>query len=232
MSTRMESVAVVEFFQKGGPLMWVLLALSVVAVAVILDRIVVYLGYGLWPDRWLRSLEDCLRQGRMAEAEASAKKNPHPVSRVVETYLDNRNLPGKVRMEAVKRAGSLALEKVEARIRVLAAIAHLSPLIGLLGTVIGMVVAFSQIQALQGTVKPGDLAGGIWEALLTTVFGLAVAIPSMAAFHAFESHADKIARRMEMAIGILDEVLDAGQAEISSPESLRPETSEDWSTVS
>ncbi len=228
----MESVAVVEFFQKGGPLMWVLLALSVVAVAVILDRIVVYLSYGLWPDRWLRGLEDSLREGRIEEAGASAKNNPHPVARVVEAYLDNRNLPGKIRLEAVKRAGSLSLEKVEARIRVLAAIAHLSPLIGLLGTVIGMVVAFSQIQALQGTVKPGDLAGGIWEALLTTVFGLAVAIPSMAAFHAFESHADKIARRMEMAIGILDEVLDAGQADVSRAESLRIETSEDWSTVS
>jgi hypothetical protein len=74
----------------------------------------------------------------------------------------------------------------------------------------GMVVAFARIESIDGAPKPSDLAGGIWEALLTTVFGLVVAIPCMAAYHAFESHADKIARRMELAVTALDDALQPG----------------------
>jgi biopolymer transport protein ExbB len=122
--------------------------------------------------------------------------------------------PAKIRRDNVGRRGTLVLEDVERRLRVLAAIAHLAPLVGLLGTVVGMVVAFAQIQELQGAAKPADLAGGIWEALLTTVFGLVVAIPSMAAFHGFESHADKIARRMEMAVTELDDLFESPGEEV------------------
>jgi biopolymer transport protein ExbB len=110
-------------------------------------------------------------------------------------------------VDNVKRAGALVLEGVEKRLRVLAAISHLAPLVGLLGTVTGMVMAFARIETLEGAPRPADLAGGIWEALLTTVFGLAVAIPCMAAYHAYDSVADKIARRMELAITALDDVL-------------------------
>jgi biopolymer transport protein ExbB len=126
---------------------------------------------------------------------------------VVQTYLEELDRPTKVRQDNLRRTGSLALEAVEKNLRILAALAHLSPLVGLLGTVQGMVVAFSRIESIQGTVKPSDLAGGIWEALLTTVFGLVIAIPCMAFYHAFEGHADKIARRMELAVTSLDDLL-------------------------
>lgn len=141
----------------------------------------------------------------------------HPVARVAQTYLEQLNRPEKVRQDNVRRTGSVALESVEKNLRILAALAHLAPLVGLLGTVIGMVVAFSQIQSIQGTVKPSDLAGGIWEALLTTVFGLVVAIPCMALYHAFEGHADKIARRMEMAVTSLDDLLSPSSPPLSPP---------------
>lgn len=199
-----------EYFFLGGILMWVLLGCSIVGVAVILERGVIYLRYGLNSDRWLGGVLRDLRGGDVAGVLGRAGQCRHPVARVVEVYLGGLERSAGIRRENVKRAGSLELERVEKRLRVLAAIAHIAPLVGLLGTVAGMVVAFAEIQALQGTVRPSDLAGGIWEALLTTVFGLAIAIPCMAAFHAYESHADKIARRMEWAVSALDDVLDVG----------------------
>ncbi len=222
-----------EYFEKGGVLMWVLLGCSVMAVAVIVERAVVYLAYGLRPDRWFDTVLAKIRCGQIAEASAEAEKCRHPVAKIVGEYLENLNRPAKVRLDNVRRRGSLLLEDVERRLRVLAAISHLAPLVGLLGTVVGMVAAFASIQALEGAAKPADLAGGIWEALLTTVFGLAVAIPCMAAFHAFESHADKIARRMELAVTSLDDVFspagDEGEDE-KRPAAARAET-EDWNSV-
>ena len=200
----------VDYMNKGGALMWVLLAFSVVGVAVILDRLAVYASYGFNPDRWLKKILADLESGRVESALASARASRHPVARVVEVYLENLGRPARVRVDNVKREGALVLEKVEKRLRLLAAISHLAPLVGLLGTVTGMVLAFARIETLDGAPKPSDLAGGIWEALLTTVFGLVVAIPCMAAYHAFESHADKIARRMELAVTALDDALQPG----------------------
>jgi len=199
-----------DYMTKGGALMWVLLAFSVVGLAVILDRLAVYASYGLDPDRWLKKILADLESGRVESALASARASRHPVARVVEVYLENLGRPARVRVDNVKREGALVLEKVEKRLRILAAISHLAPLVGLLGTVTGMVLAFARIETLDGAPKPSDLAGGIWEALLTTVFGLVVAIPCMAAYHAFESHADKIARRMELAVTALDDALQPG----------------------
>lgn len=209
--------------------MWVLLVLSVVALAVIIERAAVYLWFGLRPGEWMEQQHRLLRENQVARVVENARQNRHPVARVVEAYLVNLPRPHKLRMDAVKQTGSRVLEQVEARLRILAAIAHLSPLIGLLGTVVGMVVAFAQIQSLQGTVKPSDLAGGIWEALLTTVFGLVVAIPCMAAFHAFESHSDRISRRMQLAVTAVEDALNV--TESSQPEAGAAPTDEEWSTV-
>ena len=127
--------------------------------------------------------------------------------------------------------GSLVLESVEKNLRILAALAHLSPLVGLLGTVQGMVVAFSKIESIQGTVKPSDLAGGIWEALLTTVFGLLIAIPCMALYHAFEGHADKIARRMKWAVTALDDLLSPSSLPAVTTKPRQRAQEEEFSTV-
>lgn len=210
--------------------MWVLLACSVVSLAIIAERALVYCWYGLRPDAWLERLLIELRAGKKVTASEMAKKSHHPVGVVAEAFLSRLDRPASIRKEAVVRTGSLTLERVEARLRILAAIAHIAPLLGLLGTVLGMVVAFSEIQALEGTVKPSDLAGGIWEALLTTVFGLIVAIPAMAAFHAFESHSDKIARRMELAVGAIEEALGIVHPGKTGDVTL-PTSVEDWNTV-
>jgi biopolymer transport protein ExbB len=171
-----------------------------------------------------------LRRGDVAGALAISVASPHPVAKVAAVYLRNLLRPADLRIELVRREGSLQLERVEKRLRVLAAISHLAPLLGLLGTVIGMVLAFAKIEGLQGAMKPGDLAGGIWQALLTTVFGLAVAIPCMAAYHGFEGLADKIARRMQFVVTALDEASGTTGGAVSD-EAARDKEKDDWSVV-
>jgi biopolymer transport protein ExbB len=222
----MESM--MDMFQRGGLLMWVLLGFSIVAVAVIAERALVYLRYGLHADAWFERLLGEVRAGRADAALGMAALSPHPVARVAEEYLRNLDRPARTRRDNVGRRGTLVLEGVERHLRLLAAIAHLAPLVGLLGTVTGMVTAFAQIQVLQGAARPADLAGGIWEALLTTVFGLLVAIPSMAAFHGFESHADKIARRMEMAVSALDDLFEGSGEEEAVADSASRDS---WTSV-
>ncbi|MBI3999502.1 MAG: MotA/TolQ/ExbB proton channel family protein [Candidatus Omnitrophica bacterium] len=184
--------------------MWPLLACSIIAVAIIVER-----SYYFWRlrfnyARFNEELKAFLTKRKMKEALALCRKHPNPVPRIAEHYL--KNLQSDVlRNDILKREGSIALEKVETRLRALAALTHIAPLLGLFGTVTGLVSAFHQIELLGGQVQPGDLAAGIWEALITTVFGLMIAIPSMVAYHGFESKADRIARRMQFIVSELDE---------------------------
>ncbi|NBS14365.1 MAG: MotA/TolQ/ExbB proton channel family protein [Verrucomicrobia bacterium] len=229
----MQSMSLGDLFARGGSLMWVLLAFSFVALAVTVERVLTYTYYGFTPDRWFESILQKIRTSGVSSTLTQVSHCRHPVARVVQTYLEQIDRPAKIREDNVRRTGSHVLESVEKNLRILAALAHLSPLVGLLGTVIGMVLAFSQIQSIQGTVKPSDLAGGIWEALLTTVFGLVVAIPCMALYHAMEGHADKIARRMEWAVTALDDLFAVSPAPGTSSNSTsrRRNPNEEFSAI-
>lgn len=226
----MENLSIYDVFLRGGFVMWPLLFCSILGAAVILERGLFFARMGMDTKRFEDGVAAKLRRGDMAGALAMSVASPHPVARVAAVYLRNLLRPAELRTELVRREGSLQLERVEKRLRVLAAISHLAPLLGLLGTVIGMVVAFATIEGLKQAASPADLAGGIWEALLTTVFGLAVAIPCMAAYHGFEGLADKIARRMQFVVTALDEASGTTGGAVAD-ESEREKTDEDWSVV-
>jgi biopolymer transport protein ExbB len=194
----------IELFRKGGFAMWPLLACSILAVAIIAERSFYFWRLRFNYGKFNSELKDFLAKRKLKEALKLCRIHPNPVPRIAEYYL--KNLKNDVlRGEILKKEGSLALEKIETRLQALAAITHIAPLLGLLGTVTGLVTAFHQIELLGGQVQPSDLAAGIWEALITTVYGLVIAIPAMAAYHGFESVADKIARRMQFVISELDE---------------------------
>ena len=184
--------------------MWPLLVCNIVGVAITMERVIFFFRLRFDYDKFASELKALLAKKNYKDAVAMCKRSANPVASVAENYL--RNLDhDEVRDDVLKRIGSLALEKVEAHLRTLASITHISPLLGLLGTVTGLVSAFHRIEMLGGQVQPGDLAAGIWEALITTVFGLVIAIPSMAAYHGFETIADRIARRMQFIVSELDE---------------------------
>ena len=157
----MDKLSLYDVFLRGGPVMWPLLLCSILGAAVILERGLFFLRMGMDTRRFEEGVAAKLRRGDLAGALAMSLASSHPVARVAAVYLRNLLRPADLRTELVRREGSLQLERVEKRLRVLAAISHLAPLLGLLGTVIGMVLAFAKIEGLQGAMKPGDMAGGI-----------------------------------------------------------------------
>lgn len=194
-----------QLFNKGGFAMWPLLFCSVIGAAIILERFIYFQRIRLNYSRFRIKLKKLIAENQLREAAVLCRKHPNPVARISSEYLKHLD-DDILRDDVLKREGSIALEKVEARLRGLAAITHIAPLLGLLGTVAGLVTAFHQIELIGGQVQPSDLAQGIWAALVTTVFGLVVAIPCMAAYHGFESGADKIARQMQFIVSELNEV--------------------------
>lgn len=193
-----------QLFFKGGFAMWPLLVCSMVGAAIMAERALYFFRIRLDDEKFWSELEALLVKKNLKEAELLCRRSASPIARLAGDYLHNLKRDD-LRSDILKREGSLALEKVENRLRGLAAITHIAPLLGLLGTVTGLVAAFHRIEVLGGQVQPGDLAAGIWEALITTVYGLLIAIPCMAAYHGFESQADRIARRMQFMVSKLDE---------------------------
>jgi len=196
-----------DLFFRGGAVMWPLLLCSVIAVALAVDRAVVHLRARLDYRRFVEQLRSLILDRRLADAVNLCRSLRSPIARTAEAYLRNLNLDDAMRAAIVEREGAESLELIEKRQRGLSVVAHIATLLGLLGTVAGLVSAFHRIELAAGQVEPSELASGIWAALLTTVFGLTIAIPSFVAFHLCESRADRIARRMGFIVSYLDQWL-------------------------
>lgn len=192
-----------ELFTKTGFTRWPLLICSIVGVAIIIERMIYFYRMRFDYAQFSRDLFILLRGKQLMKAIHFCQDRKHPVAEVAGAYLNN--LTNRRRDSILTRVGSVGIEKVEKRLRGLATITHVAPLLGLLGTVTGLVTAFHAIELTGGQVQAQDLASGIWEALVSTVFGLVVAIPCMVAYHGFESQADTIARRMKSIVAELDE---------------------------
>jgi len=127
----------------------------------------------------------------------------NPIARVIETatqICSQENIDHAIAREEIVRVATLQLANVRSFLRVIEVIAVLSPLLGLFGTVLGMIEAFQRLEEAGTTVNPAVLSGGIWEALLTTATGLAVAIPAIIALHGLEQRIDNFKLAMEDAM--------------------------------
>jgi biopolymer transport protein ExbB len=194
-----------RMFQQSGPLGWPLLACSVLAVGVALERILVFFWRGTSYPRFVARLKEALADGGVSGARQMLGAERSPLARVAEAYLEHERSPNGLREEIVAREASMRLSDLERRVHWLSVIGSLAPMIGLLGTVLGLVQAFKQIESLGGQVQPGDLAEGIWTALLTTVFGLSVALPSLAIYHFLENRVGAIHLQMQWLTATLNE---------------------------
>jgi biopolymer transport protein ExbB len=196
-----------ELFEKGGVCMWPLLACSIVGLAIVLERLFLFLWLRLDFDRFIRRLEPILRSGHIEEAKQLLRGYRSPVALVASVYLAHAHSPQAIRDEVVSREGSKQVARLERRMNWLATVASISTLLGLLGTVTGLVSAFHEIELKAGQVQPGDLAAGIWEALITTVNGLVIAIPCMAAYQLLDHWAGAVALQMQWIAAHLNEWL-------------------------
>jgi len=196
--------------QKGGPLLYLIVVCSVLAFAVLLERIYHLYKAKIDTDRFMHEIANVLRRNRIMEALDICDKTPGPIARILKSGIMKHDRPKTEIREAIEDTALHEVPSLEKNLGVLATIAHITPLLGLLGTVVGMVRAFQVIQekaTLLQPVNPGDLAGGIWEALITTVAGLSVAIPTYVAYNYLVSCVDGFVLDMEKSASDLVNIL-------------------------
>jgi biopolymer transport protein ExbB len=208
------AVEPIVLLAKGGPVMAVLLALSVVALAIILVKLYQFARARLGRTDFIDPVIAAL--GADDDALALLAREPHPAARVMETAIvaaGNARLGPEDRDAEIGRVGTAEIRNLESHLRGLEVIANLSPLLGLLGTVLGMIKAFAKLESAGSKVDPALLAGGIWEALLTTAFGLVIAIPALAAFYMLEGRVETVRATMkDAATRVLGVVAPAARA--------------------
>jgi biopolymer transport protein ExbB len=199
--------SVYDIVVSGGLLMWPIALCSVVALAFIVERALRLREHELGSRPYGRAIVDALAAGGPTQALAACEREPRPLGRILETGLRRAERPVLEREKAVEDAGARELARLNARLRPLAAISVLAPLLGFLGTVFGMIQAFLDIALKQGLGRPELLAAGISQALVTTAAGLCVAIPAQAAYFWFRARVERFARRSEDLYLELDEGL-------------------------
>ena len=201
---------------KGGPLMFLILMCSIIAVAVIIEKIWHLRRAEINTGLFMEDISKTLRRNKIVNAIDKCNAMPGPIAHIVKAGILKHDRGRSEIKEAIEDAGLHEIPRLEKNLGILATIAHISPLLGLLGTVTGMVRAFQVIEQKSVSlvpVNPGDLAGGIWEALITTVAGLAVAIPAYVAYNFLVSKVDGFVLEMEKSATGLVNVLGAKREE-------------------
>lgn len=191
------AIEMLEFFLKGGPLMWPILLCSVISAAIVLERLYKFHQVRIKVPNISSRVKNLLKEEKATEAIKLCESINDPVAHILAIGIRIRKRSIEEQEKMISRAGSKIIRQLEKNLRGLAIIGNIAPLLGLLGTVTGMIKAFMKIQDLDGRVDASILAGGIWEALITTAAGLAIAIPTLVAYHYFEGKVDNIGVRMK-----------------------------------
>ena len=194
----------IEVFEKGGVLMYPIFISSLVAVTIFFERMFYLKGIKTKSKRFVLRLNNLIKKGSINLAISACRKSPTPISQIMLAGLMKYGQSRKEIKEAIEDSANQEIPLLEKHLSTLATIGNITPLLGLLGTVFGMIKAFNVI-AVMGVGKPEALAGGISEALLTTAFGLSIAIPTIVIYNYLSNRVDKIIREMEVScVDLLD----------------------------
>ncbi len=199
------SITVIRFMQDGGILMWPILLCSIIGMGISVERFVSLRRSSIDTREFMDTMRQVLRQGSPQDAIETCERTNAPIARVFRAGVLKHGRKKSDIREAIENAGSMEIPRLERYLSALATCANIAPLLGLLGTVQGMIMAFAQIQHKRGQVSPADLAEGISTALYTTAFGLTVAIPLLVLYNYFTSRVEDLVVEME---GSSTELLD------------------------
>jgi len=197
----------INIITGGGWLMIPILACSLISISLILERFFSLRRARAYSKDLMDNIREILKHNRIAEAITLCEETGGPLAFILKAGLMKKGMPRVEIREAIEDAGLLVIPSLERYLSVLATIANITPLLGLLGTVVGMTEAFMVIQSHGGAVTPGDLAGGIGTALLTTVWGLIVAIPTLVAYNYYVTQVDSMVWEMEILSSELLDIL-------------------------
>jgi biopolymer transport protein ExbB len=194
------SVSFSELFDRGGPLMWPLAALSILAVAFVIYGFISLREEQVVPRDLRRELLARLRTGSLREARAACGEAACPMSEIALAamdYLETEDVDPRLLKDLIEGEGARQAVTIQQQTQWLLDIAVIAPMVGLLGTVFGMIRAFNVVALDLAKAKPMLLAAGVSEALITTAAGLIIGIPAMA-FHSYlRSRANKLISRLE-----------------------------------
>lgn len=197
-----------DYFTKGGPVMYVLTACSIVAVALFVERLWAMRGDRVNPPHLVTEVGELLRGGKHAEALARAIASHSPAGAVFAAILRRSDLPEPSLKEVAQEVGRREAARLERFVEAIGVISALGPLLGLLGTVFGMIKVFQKVNEV-GAGSPIEMAAGIWEALLATAFGLLVGIPALVMYRFLLARADSLVLALEDEAVALIETLKA-----------------------
>lgn len=196
--------AILENLTTGGPVIALLAVISLLSITLIAVKLL-----QLWPvtsgkDQRQNAIE-LWQTGDKHGAKAQIEQGKSPADRILQYAMGalQNGLKGPLLTAELERRGNEEVQRMNGLIRLLELIAMVSPLLGLLGTVLGMIQSFQELELAQGAANASVLAGGIWQALLTTAAGLVVAIPAAIAAGLFSARIDRAALMIESAVGQL-----------------------------
>ncbi len=175
-----------EFISQGGTVMYILIATSLLSLTIIFERLWSLRASMIIPLDEIRAVENAVRAGNVDEALEQCADNNTAMSRILWVALKNRGVKRGIMKEILEEVGRQEVAHLERFVGVLALVAAIAPLLGLLGTVIGMIEVF-QVISIEGVGKADVLASGISKALNTTAAGMSIAIPTLVAYRYFEA---------------------------------------------
>jgi biopolymer transport protein ExbB len=189
----------IDYIQKGGLLIWPILICSIIAIGIFAERLFYFHRATIHVGEFLQGLSNLLQRRNFAEALHESAGTPGPVARVIHAAIIRHDAPRAELRDIVQEAGQLEVPKLERFLGVLATLAFLAPLIGLLGTVTGMLEAFGTITSNGGYATVTELSSGVYKSLLTTAAGLVVATPTFVAYSYLSSRVNALIHDMERA---------------------------------
>lgn len=189
----------ISLLTSGGPMIWVLLIAAAVATAVFVERWLLYHRAQINSTEFLNGVRNVLKRENIVEAVSICDATPGPIARLVKVAILNRERGRDGVRDALEEAGLLEVPQLEERLNLLATITQIAPLMGLLGTVLGFINMFEALQSAGPYAHVGEMAGGIWEALICTAAGLALAIPCYAGYNYLVNRVNSIVLDMEQS---------------------------------
>jgi biopolymer transport protein ExbB len=196
-----------ELIARGGVLMWPILLCSIIVLTIIIERFLALRRADVDAREFMDTMRQVLRQDRIQEALEQCDESKAPIARIMKAGILKHNRPKDDIREAIEDAARFEVPRLERYLSGLATCATVAPMLGLLGTVQGMIKCFAQIQNKRGQVSPADLAEGIGNALVATAAGLVVAIPALIVYNYFVTRVQGMVTEMEAGSSELMDLL-------------------------
>jgi biopolymer transport protein ExbB len=192
-------LTMLDTLMRGGFMMVPILLGSILALTIIIERFWALQRTRVFPEAFLKRMDEMVGSGRKSEALSACRENDSHMARIMTAGLENADRARGEIQEALQLAGRKESSFLSRWVGALGAIAALEPLMGLLGTVLGLIEAFREVERLKVVGNPSVVASGVWQALITTAAGLIIAIPAYAFYRYFRSRVSDMVMEMEQS---------------------------------